>query len=381
MTALAFAFVLPIMSLFLVEELNAQPMYIGLYTTTASLMTILISPKLTGLIDKGVSSKHVFLLTLAGIFFGALGFSAASEFWHALLIGMFVMPFASSSIPVVLTIIRGFADATGENSTQLNSQMRSSVSLLWIFGPPLAFVSVDKLGFTLNYFLAATIASLVFLFVAVMLKLPADAKASKSNVSKTVERLPKEVWYLAAVMFLANVANSTYLNAMPIYLTRELGLPKSYPGILLGLTAAIEIPIMLLAAKWSKKHGKGGLLKVGFASAMLFYIGMYSLHDFYLLLPLQLINGVFFGIFVGLGVTYMQDLAPKAIGKASAFYTNTMLVGTMVGTSLMGVISQGFGFKAPLILCLLAISLALIGLVWFDRYQKRQMNSPVAVSG
>lgn len=61
----------------------------------------------------------------------------------------------------------------------------------------------------------------------------------------------------------------------------------------------------------------------------------------------------------------MQDYAPGSIGKASAIYTNAMLVGTMIGTSSMGVISQYFGFRMILFSSLVAISCALIALTGF----------------
>ena len=63
----------------------------------------------------------------------------------------------------------------------------------------------------------------------------------------------------------------------------------------------------------------------------------------------------------------MQDLAPKCVGKASAFYTNAMVVGTMLGTSGMGVISQYYGFKAPLLLCFVAVLMPLAALIYFEK--------------
>lgn len=364
MTALSFAFVLPIMSLFMVSGLNADPVYLGLYTTTYSIITIFVSQKLLGLIDKGVSSKWIFVLTLLGLLLSALSFSLATEFWHALLVGVFFMPFASSSIPVILSMIRRYADATGKDSTKLNSQMRSSVSLLWIVGPPLAFFSVDNLGFQSNFYVSACIAFAVILLVSLYLKPhQSSSPKKKADEAEPSTKMPVTIWWLGAVMVIANIANSSYLNTMPLYLTKELGFPDSYPGILLGLTAAVEIPVMLMVATWSARIGKLKVMGIGFAVAIVFYSGMFLFSSMPVLLALQLLNGLFFGIFVGLGVTIMQDQAPHSIGKASAIYTNSMLIGTMIGSSLMGLISQYFGFKAPLMLCAGSIIVAAILLI------------------
>lgn len=362
-TALAFAFILPVMSLFLITELNAPPAYLGIYTTLTAIITIIVSQTLTGLIDKGVSSKPLFMFAVFGIIASAVGFSFARTFWHALLIGCTLMPIASSSIPLILTIVRKHADNSGQNSAKLNSQMRSSVSLLWIIGPPMAFISVDKLGFTTNYYLSVAFALAVILIVGLRLENPNVTQSKIQPQQKSP--LAKEVWQLAFIILLANIGNSTYINGMPLLVTQEMGLPTSYPGFLFGLTAAVEIPIMLLAVNWAQRWGKPAVIRAGFIAAVLFYSGMLFVQSMPALIALQVLNGIFFGIFVGLGVTIMQDYAPKSIGKASAVYTNAMLVGTMIGTSSMGIISQYFGYRMILISSLCAILCALVMLSLF----------------
>lgn len=308
LTALAFSFIMPIMSLFLVSELHTEPALIGLYTSLTALMTIVVSQKLTGLIDKGVPSKFLLLLSLAGIFSAAIMFSLATKFWHAIVIGCILMPVASSSIPLILAVIRRYADSTGKNSAKLNSQMRSSVSLLWIFGPPLAFFSVDHFGFDNNFYISAAIACFVIIWILLFFQMPVLETDKIKNRSKA--KLPAAVWFLGIVVLITNIANSTYISTMPLFMTQELGLSKSYPGILMGITAAIEIPVMLLAVGWAQRFGKSQVLRLGFLAGAAFYIGMYFNASLNILFALQILNGLFFGIFVGLGITFMQDFAP-----------------------------------------------------------------------
>lgn len=373
LTALAFALILPVMTLYLVNGLNVEPGLIGVYTVITSGMTVLFSQKITGFIDKGVSAKLLVVLSLCGIVAASAGFALSRNFWHVLIVGCVIMPLASSSIPVILTIIRRYADSTGKSSTKLNSQMRSSVSLLWVVGPPIAFFSVDRLGFRSNFYLSAFVALMVILLVLWQLKEPQAPTYDNDAANKSkAPALPKEVWLLGTIMLMANMSNSIYVTSMPLFLTRDMGLSTAYPGMLLGMTAAVEIPVMLLAASWSQKFGKLPMMRIGYVFGMLFYVGMFFTDHLGICIALQLLNGLFFGIFVGLGVTIMQDYAPKTIGKASAFYTNAMLVGTMLGTSAMGVISQYFGFKAPLVLSFVVLFLAMLGSWWFERYTERR---------
>ncbi len=367
-TSLAFSFMLPIMTLFLVDSLHTPPMYIGIYTTGTALMTVLISQILAGLTDKGVSAKGLFLFAVAGIAAAAIGFAFASAFWHALLTGMLLMSLGSSSMPLILGMIRRYAEDSGRDATKLNSQMRSSVSLLWIFGPPIAFLSVDSVGYKMNFLLSATVAILVFLFAYYALNAPKTHHRRVKHITGTEkQKLPREVWILAGAMFFASAANSTYVNAMPLYITQQLGLSESFPGLMLGLAAGLEVPVMLLAAHWSKKFGSINVLIVGFVVALLFYALFQVVTSYAGLLALQLLNGLFFGIFVGLGVSVMQDYAPGQVGKASAFYSNSMLIGSMCGTSLMGIVSQYFGYKHSLYTCMFCVVCATAILIYFGR--------------
>ncbi|MDC0609746.1 sugar efflux transporter [Vibrio sp.] len=373
LTALAFSFIIPVMSLFLIEELHIEPGYIGFYTVGTALSTMLISQVMGALSDKGVSGKYLYLVTSAALVFGALSFALLQEFWQAMLVGIVFMSFGASSIPVLLAMIRHYAERSGKNSTKINSQMRSSVSLLWIVGPALAFASVDQFGARTNFIMAAFIAFCVFMLAYI--KLPVmkrePAIETDNNVGhKKKAPLPGKVWFLGVAIFFASVSNSTYINAMPLYLTKELGFDLSLPGVLLGLTAALEIPVMLIAASWSQKFGKVQLMIMSFISAMIFYAGIQFAHTVTTFLALQLFNGLFFGIFVGLGVTVMQDFAPKTIGKVSAFYTNTMSIGTMCGTSMMGVIAQYYNYKAALFSSLITVFISFVLFCAFYFYSK-----------
>ncbi|MFC3024193.1 hypothetical protein ACFODT_10160 [Vibrio zhugei] len=82
LTALAFALIMPVMTLYLVNGLHIEPGLIGVYTMITSGMTVLLSQGLTALIDKGVSPKLLIICSLLGIIAGSAGFAFSSNFWH-----------------------------------------------------------------------------------------------------------------------------------------------------------------------------------------------------------------------------------------------------------------------------------------------------------
>ncbi|ASA57568.1 sugar efflux transporter [Vibrio gazogenes] len=359
LAAMAFSFILPVMSLFLIEGLGIEPMYIGLYTVGTAISTILVSQILGRLADKGINSKTLLLIAIGFLCLAAVCFSLLTQFWQAIIVGWCFMAFGASSIPLLLAMIRRFAEQSGKDSTKLNSQMRSSVSLVWIVGPALAFASVGTFGFRANFTLAAGIALLVFVMVWRLLPSASRPKNSQTT-QEVVPPFPYKIWFLGIGILFANMANSTYINAMPLFITKELDLPVSYPGIFMGLTAALEIPVMLLSASWSHRFGKMPMMMVGFVIAMFFYTGIQYASTIEWLLALQVLNGLFYGIFVGLGITLLQDSAPKRVGQVSAFYTNAMSVGTMCGTSLMGFVAQQYGFRNAIYISLVAIVVSFV---------------------
>jgi len=362
------------LSLFLIEGLGFEPIYIGIYTVSYALAGIIVSQKFGAMADRGVDSKNLFIIALGGMAMTALSYAFLTEFWQILLAGTVFMGVARASIPMILTMIRHFADSSGLNATKVNAQLRSSVSLIWIVGPPLAFFSVDQFGFQTNFLIAAGITVAVAFYA--WKKLPkADAALSKEKAKTfTVNALPKTVIYLGITLFFGNVANANYITAMPLYLTSELNMPLSYPGLLLGLTAACEVPIMLMAAKWANRFGSVRLLMFSFVVAMVFYILCQWMESIESFLLIQLFNGLFFGVFVGIGISLLQDEAGNAIGKATAFYANMMALGSMAGASMMAIVSQYFGYKEALLLSFVAIVIAFIMLLLYEFLGRKEVS-------
>lgn len=359
----------PILSIFLIDGLGFEPIYIGIYTVAYAVSGIYVSQKFGAMADRGVDSKSLFIVSLFGVALSALTYALFTEFWQILIAGTLFMGIARASIPMILTMIRHFADNSTQDPTKVNAQIRSSVSLIWIVGPPLAFFTVDLFGFQLTFLLAAGLSLFVVFYT--FKRLPNQTPRQSNDADEETKphqyyAIPRVVIYLGITLFFGNVANSNYITAMPLYLTNDLNLPISYPGLLLGLTAACEIPIMLMAARWAQAIGIVRLLMVSFVIAMVFYAMCQFVEGIFYWLLIQVLNGIFFGIFVGVGISLLQDKAPNCIGKATAFYSNMMALGSMAGASTMGIVAQYYGYKEALLLSLVAIVIAFLMLLIYE---------------
>lgn len=361
MTAISYAFILPVMSLFLINGLHASPIFITFYSLGFALSGLFCSQLMGSLADKGYSVRQLFMISVMALFLAGLAFSICRQPIVALAIGIFLMGPGNASIPLLLSMIRKHSLTAGLNATRLNTQMRSGVSIVWIAGPAVAFVFADKFGFTFNFLTSALLAAMTLL--ASLLLLPGKNKNTVDTVrTKTTQAckgsIPGMVWALGAVIMLANLSNNMYLTTMPLYLVHELHLPASFPGFLIGATAIMEIPVMLAAAHLTEKTGKEPLIMVGFFFAAIYYSLLQLATNMTELILLQLFNGLFFGIFVGLGISVIQDALPERSGFASAFHSNAMRAGMMAGNGIAGLMAQLAGFKMTLFAPLLSVCCA-----------------------
>jgi SET family sugar efflux transporter-like MFS transporter len=363
-TAIAYSFVIPVMSLFLIERLNTPPAMIGLFTITTALMSIVTNQYAGKLVDNGTNSKTLFMIALLSLITTGVLFSVIQHFWQAVLVGLIFFSVGNTCIPILLAMIRQHADNSGLQSTQLNAQMRSGVSFVWIVGPAISFSLIGWIGYSATYLASASIASIAL--IATYFYLPDFIRSQKerNEVAQTIVKTTRRFWLIGIVVFCGNLANGLYITAMPLYITQELMRPETYVGILMGITACLEIPTMLLAPKWSIRYGRMRVFSLAFVVGIAFYIGLAFADSMASLIFLQLLNGLYFGIFVGLGISIMQDELPSRVGYASSFHTNAMRIGSMVGSSSAGLLAQFFGFQnalfGSLASALIAISLLLI---------------------
>ncbi len=377
MTAISYAFILPVMSLFLINGLHASPIFITFYSLGFALSGLFFSQFMGGLVDKGYSEKRLFICSIVALFLAGIAFTFCQHPLEALLIGIFLMGPGNASIPLLLSMIRRHSLTAGLNSTRLNTQMRSGVSIVWIAGPAMAFVFADRFGFAFNFLASALLSGMTIL--ASQLLLSKDKKTTGKGSTKKDNavnaRITGVVWALGAVMMLANLSNNMYLTIMPLYLVQELNLAASFPGFLLGATAIMEIPVMLAAAHLAEKTGKEPLIMVWFVFAAVYYSLLQLVSNMTELIVLQLLNGLFFGIFVGLGISLIQDAMPERSGFASAFHSNAMRTGMMAGNGTAGVMAQLAGFRITLLVPLLSVSCAALLMFCINRSHSAKKQS------
>ncbi|HFH2751967.1 TPA: sugar efflux transporter SetB [Escherichia coli] len=346
LTGIAGALQTPTLSIFLTDEVHARPAMVGFFFTGSAVIGILVSQFLAGRSDKRGDRKSLIVFCcLLGVLACTL-FAWNRNYFVLLFVGVFLSSFGSTANPQMFALAREHADKTGREAVMFSSFLRAQVSLAWVIGPPLAYALAMGFSFTVMYLSAAV--AFIVCGVMVWLFLPSMQK-ELPLATGTVEaprRNRRDTLLLFVICTLMWGSNSLYIINMPLFIINELHLPEKLAGVMMGTSAELEIPTMLIAGYFAKRLGKRFLMRVAAVGGVCFYAGILMAHSPAILLGLQLLNAIFIGILGGIGMLYFQDLMPGQAGSATTLYTNTSRVGWIIAGSVAGIVAEIWNYHA-----------------------------------
>ncbi len=367
-SGVAVATFVPVLSIYLTNQLQTTPFQTGLYFTTSAFISVIVSQILAKFSDGKVSRR--FLVVMGGI----AGCLAAivlifGNIWssYLLVVTLGILFFSLSSVvsPQVFASGREYAIIKYGDSVMFTTYMRAFFALAWVITPPIAYFVAIHLGFTALF--SGTSVLYLLIFVLGFLYLPkklmqnndnansAENSSSEEQVSansnsnsiiqsEKQEKIlkNKDVLLLFILSTLLWTCNHIYLISMPIYITKEIHISDDFPGYMMGLAALLEIPIMIIAGKLVKFVGIKNLMLLSTLGGILFYILLEFLPStsHYLFLCIQFFNALFISILAGLGMIYFQELLPTIPGQATTLSSNSINTGAILSGLLVGVISS-----------------------------------------
>lgn len=347
-SGLAGALQTPTLSLFLTTEVQVRPFMVGLFFTFNAVIGILVSQLLARYSDRKGDRKTLILYCCLLGALASLLFAWNRNYFVLLLTGVLLSSFGSSATSQMFALAREHADKTGRESVMFSSVMRAQISLAWMIGPPLAFALALGYGFRTLYLTAA----IAFVLCAVIVRYLLPSMRKKTRMTAKPIQAPRQHRRATLTLFIACTlmwsCNGLYLITMPLYVVNELHLPEKLAGIMMGLAAGLEIPIMLLAGYYAKRFGKRLLMRIAAIAGLLFYTGTLLFDGEMQMLLLQGLNAVFIGILAGIGMIYFQDMMPGQAGAATTLFTNSTRMGWIVGGALAGAVAQFWSYHGVL---------------------------------
>ena len=346
----------PTLSRYLAEDVKVNPYQVGLFYSINAVAGIVVSFLLAQYSDnKGVRRNIILFCCLMGIG-NCITFAFSRQYLILVTVGIFFSALTSAAMPQIFASAREYTDKTGRNVVVFNGILRAQLSLAWVIGPPLSFALAVNYGFTIMYLSAAAmffVAMLIVFLCFPVIKRPASVTKKQEPKEKIFNNPNVILLFIASISM--GTANMMYLIDMPLYIDDILPGSPSLPGHLMGIAAAIEIPAMLIASMLVPRFGKKNQICFAVICGIIFYIGMVSTQNEWMLIGLQFFNGLFIGIIASIGLIYFQDLLPKRTGVASTLFNNCISCSIILAGMLQGVISANFGHQS-----IYTISLAMV---------------------
>ncbi|EOS8555026.1 sugar efflux transporter [Vibrio vulnificus] len=361
------AFFYPLTSLFLVEQLNASPMMLSLYMVVAVISSVSVSQVMAGKSDRGWQRKTILLISVSCQLVTVLSFIFIREYWIAIAVVALLGSISGAAFGQLFALGREYGDKYVTDSASFVSTMRAGIAIAWVFGPPLAFLLKAAYGFEASFTVAAIVIALSILVIFrgipnVERNLRVEKEPSRAN-GGWVSSVNPLVFIYCLIIVLAFAANNLYIVSMPLYLSQELKVDANWLGVLFGVAALCEIPVMLWAGKLARRWSALSIMKVGIASGVLFYSAMLVATNYTHLIVAQILNGIFIGTCATLGMVVMQDMMKDKLGTASTLFSNMLQLSMLVSSLSVGIVGELFNYYSSFYVSLLGVSLALILLI------------------
>jgi MFS transporter, SET family, sugar efflux transporter len=352
----------PFLSLFLTSAVHAGPIKLSLFLLAQPLAGVVVSTVLGRLSDGRVARRRLLMVCAAAGCTSAAMFSVLRNYWPLLVLACTVTAIGGALMPQSF----GYARATlaGEpTAPKITSTLRTFFSLSWVAGPPLASLLLDAGGFATLYVCSAALYALVFLVAMRWLApLPVTkplAHVQKSNAGPLTGRARRSLWITLLALVLLMSAMSLNVQALPLLVRHNLHAGVGSAGVILGICAALEIPVMLGFGVLSTRMPLQRLVLLGPLFGIAYFAVASIVDHVWQLGAAQLLNACFIGVIQGLAISYVQEFLPLHPGRASTLYSNTFPCGAILASPLLG-IGAKFGYRVTFTA---AIGLAAAGLV------------------
>lgn len=364
----------PLAGLYVVEGLGQAPWKLSLVAIVQVCVTLIVNRTFGRAIDRAVPVKFLLVTSILCFAAGMTLLGLFKIYWVYLGIVSVLLGIGSGALSVMYSFGRLFAEQTGRDVVKFNGFLRMQTSLGWMIGPAASLSFYGAYGFAPTYYAIAGLAAIWF--VACLLIVPAAFKTHHPNSLKTGEKVPFNCGLLSACVpvFFIGAANVVFVSAMPLYFSTELGLVASSAGFALTVKCFVEVVVIYFCATLIKLVGeRKGMLIAALLGAVFFGL-VYNATTLIDVLALAAIDGLYYGIFAGISMTFVQNFAPDQPGVATSYYVSTLFVGGLIGNLLTGVVASAFDFRTTV---LMACAFAFVGAVVLAVMRDAKHSEPI----
>ena len=360
---LATSFVGPYLALFLAEGVHAGPIRTTAFLIVAPISGVAMSWLIGRISDRRPIRRQLLIIAALA---GALGTGLTAvlrDYWAVLAVTVTLTAIAGSLFPQSFAYARQMLQQKDPARAAFGiSALRTLFSAAWVGGPPLAALILAAHGFGWTYGLAGALYLLGALLIVTMLpKAPAPVAGAAEVTGAGRDGNPLALFLIIASFTLVTTASTLNVQAMPLFVRDDLGGTISQAGLILGICAALEIPMMLVLGALTTRIPVRRLIFVGVVCAVAYQAVAATATHVWTLAAAQVLQAMVISTVGALSISYVQDMMPAHPGRATTMVTNTFPIGQIVAAPLFG-LAQHFDFRLAYVfnLGLCAVGLLLL---------------------
>lgn len=365
----------PYLVLYGTRTAHLSPLQAGVLMSVVSVSGLAVSTWLGRRYDRRASRWPAVLAVIAPAC-GYVALTTTTSYPLLLLIAVALLGAGTAAFPQVFALARTHHDrGGGAASGRRTPVLRSTWSLAWAVGPMIGAALLASGGY--RWLLLTT--ALAFVAVAGTLGLLGHTpQPHHSEPARPQDGRPPGAMLLAAAGFTCfHTAMLTGSVVLPLYVTGALHRPDGDVGLLFTVCALVEIPVAL-ATMLVPARARKAVILAGMALFAGYFLLVAVSHTMPLLVGTQLARGIALAATGTLGITFVQDLAPHAPGRATTLFANTLTFGSLVSGLLAGATTQALGVRPALLVC---AAVAAAGCVFLTAARPRTHVAPEAAGG
>jgi SET family sugar efflux transporter-like MFS transporter len=380
------SFVVPFLPVFLSQVIHASPAQSALFLFLTPVAGIGVSTIVGRISDRPGARVWVLLVAaLAGVL-GYGSYAILHVYWGLLAVTLTLVAMAGAIMPQVYAFGREVVQrADSSRVTMGTNTLRMTMSLAWAAGAPLGAFVIGLIDFN-GLFLATALMHAVILGVVFLLRGNGleDGTIDRPVASTVVyaqpvvarQAMPSRL-QLAGTMVaftLLQTVTTLTVTTMPLFVSVTLRGQLTRAGMVLGLCAAIEVPLMIvfgaMAARWPLQR----LVLAGSLFGTAYCVATSLATSVWQVAAAQVLHACFVCTIGGLGISYFQELMPTALGRATTLFSNAGRVSGMLSGLAFGLV-QVHGYRLAYVM---ALGLAIAGTAVLALTQRRH-PAPVPV--
>ena len=356
-------------SLFLTNAVKAAPVQVGMFFTVRAAAGIVVG-LIAGWLSDQVEDRRVIMGT-AGIFgtIGALCLVFFRDYWLLLVTTTIFLSLGGVAFGQMFAYSNELATAKKRDVTAFSSVIRAVFSGAFVVGAPLGLSVMARYGFTPLYVgLAALTVTGAVIGRWGLRKAPRRAPAGNGQRRRGGAwgairgGLPGRLGLLLLVIVILGLANQMYNIDITLHVTKDLHRSPSMVGWMLGLTAALEIPAMILAGLAAKRIGRGRLVGLAAVVAVATYCLMPLAKSPVELLAVSALIGLWQGVTLSIPMVMVQSETPGGLGLASSLYGAAFSTAGLFAGGVVGITAAAAGYAGVLWLCAALCAVAAVGM-------------------